>query len=250
LNTSGFLFERDNQAAKPVFLPVEGWLIGKRPLRIAVHYALNAQAFSERAYRLLGVGVAALARLVTAVGSRELAIRILHVPLRGVSRDRLDLLGEEYFDYVLRPRLNPAAAQQVRELVRAGDCLVLVSRELEHIVRPLAQFLGVQSLLVNRLEFRDDLATGRLQDPVILKTLSSWDHSPNSRGPFVQTPTRGQDAAAPLNDGLSEEIKRCLRPRHSDIEITRLLQPTARRVRPKQATIVSFGRRALPLQTF
>src|SRR5262249_8781554 len=168
LSTSGHSFEPDKQAGELVFFPVEGWLTGKRSLRIAVHYALNAQAFSERAYRLLGVGVTALARPVVAMGSRTLAMRLLRLPLRGMSRDRLDLLGEEYFDYVLRPHLNPAATQQVRELVRAGDHLVLVSRELEHIVRPLAQFLGVQSLLVNRLEFRDDIATGRLQDPVIL----------------------------------------------------------------------------------
>ncbi|MGA9594337.1 MAG: SDR family oxidoreductase, partial [Candidatus Acidiferrales bacterium] len=35
------------------------------------------------------------------------------------------------------------------------------------LMRPRAQHLGVRSILCNRLDFRDDLATGRLLDPVI-----------------------------------------------------------------------------------
>src|SRR5947209_1633116 len=34
-------------------------------------------------------------------------------------------------------------------------------------VRPVAQHLGVDRLIANRLEFRDGYATGRLLDPVI-----------------------------------------------------------------------------------
>jgi thioester reductase-like protein len=44
---------------------------------------------------------------------------------------------------------------------------VLVSQALEHIMRPLAQHLGVKHIVANRLEFRDGTATGRLLDPVI-----------------------------------------------------------------------------------
>ena len=250
LNTSGNLSEPDTHAERLAFFSVERSLIGKRSLRVAVHFALNAQAFSERAYRLLGVGVAALLRPVSALRSYELATRLLHLPLRGMSRDRLDLLGEEYFDYVLRPRLEPAAVQEVQRLISSGRRVVLVSRELEHIIRPLAQFLGVHDLLVNRLEFRDNLATGRLQDPVVLKTLTSGDYSPDSRELLIQDTPRGQEAAAPIKGGLSEEIKRCLHPRYHNLEMGGFLQPTARQVRPKQATIVSFGKRALALRNF
>jgi len=44
---------------------------------------------------------------------------------------------------------------------------VLVSQALEHVMRPLAQHLGVKHIVANRLEFRDGIATGRLLDPVI-----------------------------------------------------------------------------------
>jgi alcohol-forming fatty acyl-CoA reductase len=274
LNTSGNLSEPDNHAERLAFFSVEQSLMGKRSLRVAVHFALNAQAFSERAYRLLGVGVAALLQPVSALGNRELATRLLHVPLRGMSRDRLDLLGEEYFDYVLRPRLEPAAVQEVQRLIGSGRRVVLVSRELEHIIRPLAQFLGVHNLLVNRLEFRDNLATGRLQDPVVFRTLvlgeafttrSNTSKGENTDSPFeggvggcprsdsgdtLRDTPRGQEATAPLKGGLSEAIKRCLHPRYHNGEICGLLQPTARQVRPKQATIVSFGKRARALRNF
>jgi thioester reductase-like protein len=42
-----------------------------------------------------------------------------------------------------------------------------VSQGLEHVMRPLAQYLGVKWLIANRLEFRDGIATGRLLEPVI-----------------------------------------------------------------------------------
>src|SRR4029077_2559826 len=78
-----------------------------------------------------------------------------------------DLLGEEYFQYKLKPRLKQRGVQKVQELVRAGVDVVLVSQGLDHLMRPLAQHLGVRRLVANRLEFRDGRATGRLLDPVV-----------------------------------------------------------------------------------
>ena len=45
--------------------------------------------------------------------------------------------------------------------------VVLVSQGLDHVMRPLAEHLGVERLVANRLEFRDGTATGRLLDPVM-----------------------------------------------------------------------------------
>jgi long-chain acyl-CoA synthetase len=91
----------------------------------------------------------------------------LHSVLRGVSRDRLDLLGAEYFEYRLKPKLKPHGVAQLNELLASGAKVVLVSQGLDHVMRPLAEHLGVRYLLANRLEFRDGMATGRLLDPVI-----------------------------------------------------------------------------------
>jgi long-chain acyl-CoA synthetase len=99
--------------------------------------------------------------------NRSFATRVLHTLLRGVSQDRLDLLGEEYFHYILKPKLNQKSVDKLMQLIGAEREVVLVSQGLDHVMRPLAEFLGVRWLVANRLEFRDGLATGRLLDPVI-----------------------------------------------------------------------------------
>src|SRR4029077_3927971 len=100
---------------------------------------------------------------------RVFATRVLHTLLSGVTRDRLDLLGEEYFEYVLKKQLKPDGVKRLRECLSAegGSNLVLVSQGLDHLMRPLAQHLGIERLVANRLEFRNGVATGRLLNPVI-----------------------------------------------------------------------------------
>jgi thioester reductase-like protein len=98
---------------------------------------------------------------------RVFATRVVHSVLRGVSRDRLDLLGEEYFQYKLKPHLKLDGVSRLKGLQARGAEIVLVSQGLDHVMRPLAQFLGVKWLVVNRLDFRDRVASGRLLSPVI-----------------------------------------------------------------------------------
>lgn len=114
-----------------------------------------------------GVALLALIRPLLYGVDRIFATRALHTLLRGVSRDRLDLLGEEYFNYVLKPKLKPNGVAKLKEAQARGAHIALVSQGLDHVMRPLAQYLGVERLIANRLEFRDGLATGRLLSPVI-----------------------------------------------------------------------------------
>ena len=109
----------------------------------------------------------AIARPFLYITNREFATRLLHMVLRGVSRDRLDLLGEEFFEYFLKPRLKHPGVALLNEAITAGNNIVLVSQGLDHIMRPLAKHLGVNRIIANRLDFRDGAATGRLLNPVI-----------------------------------------------------------------------------------
>src|SRR5256885_12379092 len=101
------------------------------------------------------MAVMAVSRPLAYVASRTFATRLLHTLLRGVSQDRLDLLGEEYFHYILKPQLRREASEKLIAAVRNGEEIVLVSQLLEHVVRPLANHFGVSSFVSNRLEFRD-----------------------------------------------------------------------------------------------
>jgi thioester reductase-like protein len=149
------------------FWRVEGSLLNLTAVRPVGFFAWNAQSFLERWARRGTMGVLALARPFLYATHRVGATRILHTVLRGVSQDRLDLLGEEYFENRLKPWLNPHGVARLKEVVATQSQVVLVSQGLDHIMRPLAIHLGVEHLISNRLEFRDGLATGRLLYPVI-----------------------------------------------------------------------------------
>jgi thioester reductase-like protein len=157
-----------NSAAAPtVYWRVEGSLLDLTVVRPVAFFTWNAQTFSERFRRRGLIFLMAALRPFLYSTNRKFATRMVHTVLRGVTRDRLDLLGEEYFQYKLRPRLKERGVQQVQELVQSGADVVLVSQALDHVMRPLAQHLGVKHIVANRLEFRDGVATGRLLDPVI-----------------------------------------------------------------------------------
>lgn len=156
-----------------VFWRVEGSLLNLTAVRPVAFFTWNAQSFAGRWIRRTGVAVSAVIRPLLYATNRVFATRMLHLLLRGVSQDRLDLLGEEYFEYVLKPRLKPEGMAKLRELQTEGRRIVLVSQGLDHVMRPLARYLGVNFLVANRLEFRDGLATGRLLDPVIRRAVGS-----------------------------------------------------------------------------
>src|SRR5579864_652780 len=154
-------------SAPVVYWRVEGSLLDVTVVEPVAFFTWNAQTFSERFRRRGLIFLMALLRPFLYSTNRKFATRVVHTALRGVSRDRLDLLGEEFFEYRLKRRLKDRGLQKVRELVQAGADVVLVSQGLEHVMRPLAQHLGVKHIVANRLDFRDGIATGRLLEPVI-----------------------------------------------------------------------------------
>ena len=165
---------------------VEGSLLELGALRPVGFFTWNSQSFAERWARRAGMAGMALSRPFAYAASRTFATRFLHTLLRGVSQDRLDLLGEEYFHYVLKPALRPEATEKLIEAARKGERLVLVSQLLDHILRPLANHFGIESFISNRMEFRDGHATGRLLEPIV-----------RPRGPFAWVAGSSLDGRIP-----------------------------------------------------
>jgi len=146
---------------------VEGSLLELTTVRPIAFFSWNSQTFASRAMRRGLVLLMALLRPFLYAANRKMATRIVHAVLRGITRDRLDLLGEEEFQYKLKPLLKEEGVKKLKALQDSGAEVVLVSQGLEHVMRPLARHLGVQWIIANRLEFRDGIATGRLLSPVI-----------------------------------------------------------------------------------
>jgi thioester reductase-like protein len=150
-----------------VYWRVEGSLLELTTVRPIAFFTWNGQTFIERWMRRGLVLVMAVLRPFLYAANRVFATRVVHTVLRGVSRDRLDLLGEEYFQYKLKPQLKPEGVRELKRLIDSGADVVLVSQGLDHVMGPLARHLGAKWVIANRLEFRDGMATGRLLDPVI-----------------------------------------------------------------------------------
>src|SRR5216683_1151405 len=192
---------------------VEGSLLELGAMRPVGFFTWNSQSFAERWARRMGMAGMALARPFAYFASRTFATRFLHTLLRGVSRDRLDLLGEEYFHYVLKPQLRRQAADKLIEAVRNGERVVLVGQLLENILRPLAHHFGVESIVSNRLEFRDGKATGRLLDPILRPHCPlAWISSGGADGPIPREKLLSQLGWTGKPEQLESAAKTTARP--------------------------------------
>src|SRR6202142_2289404 len=119
-NASGLEPEASAQARAPIFWRVEGSLLNLTAVRPVGFFAWNSQSFLQRWTRRGAMATLALARPFLYVTNRVFATRLLHTVLRGVSRDRLDLLGEEFFEYFLKPRLKPPGIAKLKEAMKSG----------------------------------------------------------------------------------------------------------------------------------
>src|SRR2546425_12170777 len=204
---------------------VEGSLFELGALRPVGFFTWNSQSFAERWARRAGMAGMALARPFAYFASRTFATRFLHILLRGVSRDRLDLLGEEYFHYVLKPQLRREAAEKLVEAVRNGERVILVGQLLENVLRPLAHHFGVASIISNRLEFRDGRATGRLLDPIV-----------RPRGPLAWIASGSADGRIPR-----EKLVSRLGWTQKPAQLESAMQTTVRPTIPPGRSVALFG---------
>ncbi|HUO33963.1 MAG TPA: SDR family oxidoreductase [Candidatus Acidoferrum sp.] len=209
-----------------IFWRVEGSLLNLTAVRPAGFFAWNAQSFLERWARRGTMAFLAVVRPILYLTNRVFATRVLHTVLRGVSRDRLDLLGEEYFWYRLRPRLKEQGVEELKRAQASGAEIVLVSQGLDHVMRPLAKHLGVEKIVCNRLDFRDGLATGRLLDPVI-----------RPRGLFARLTGGGADGRVPR-----EQLIRILGFRKQPEILEAAIQPAERIPQRMELPVVRFDR--------
>ena len=210
---------------KVTYWRVEGSLLEAGALRPVGFFTWNSQSFAERWARRAGMAGMALSRPVAYAASRTFATRFLHTLLRGVSQDRLDLLGEEYFHYILKPQLRREATDKLLELVRSGERIVLVGQLLEHILRPLANHFGIEAFVCNQLEFRDGQATGRLLDPVV-----------RPRGPFAWLTSGSVDGRI-----TEERLIEQLGWKDKRVRLQSAIQSAARPVLPVCRSVAAFN---------
>jgi alcohol-forming fatty acyl-CoA reductase len=149
------------------FYDLDGTLVDLNLVHAAVFLLANLGEWSGRLKYLLSF-VARLPRLYMAEQrDRRLLNAVLFEAFKGVSRDRLTTLGEEYCERVLLQHFYPQAWEMVEANRSIGLEAVLVSGSPDFIIAPFAERLGIRDFAANRLVFSGGLATGRLQAPVM-----------------------------------------------------------------------------------
>jgi len=149
------------------FYDVDGTLIDLNLLHSALFVFGNIGEWSGR----IGYLASFAARLPSLYLAERRDRYLLNIALfeafKGVSRDRLFSLGEEYCDRVMIGHLYPRAAELIEANRAAGLEPVLVTGSPDFIVAPFAERLGIKSWVANRLVFSRGRATGRLHAPVM-----------------------------------------------------------------------------------
>lgn len=144
-------------------------------LAASAYFASNAQGFTERAFRLGALLVGSPVYTYLSQNDRTLATRAAYVAVRHMSEDRIGELADEYYADILKQRIYDRGRELIKRARRDGHRIVLICETLEPIARHLADALGADDFVANRLEFEDGKTTGKLLPPVIGgHDLSHW----------------------------------------------------------------------------
>jgi HAD superfamily hydrolase (TIGR01490 family) len=149
------------------FYDLDGTLVDLNLVHAALFLLANLGEWSGRV-KYLAAFISRLPRLYMAEQrDRRLLNAVLFEAFKGVSRDRLQALGEEYCERVLLPHFYPQAREILEANRDAGLEPILVTGSPDFIIAPLAEHLNITDFAANRLVFGGGLATGRLHAPVM-----------------------------------------------------------------------------------
>ena len=152
---------------RAAFYDLDGTLVDLNLVHAAIFTLANVGEWSGRISYLLGFA-ARIPRLYIAESrDRRTLNTVLFEAFKGVSRDRLFSLGEEYCERILVGHLFPRAVELIEANREAGIEPVLVTGSPDFIVAPLARHLGIADFAANRFVFSRGRATGRLAEPVM-----------------------------------------------------------------------------------
>lgn len=149
------------------FYDLDGTLVDLNLVHVTLFVLANLGEWTGRLSHILGFA----GRIPRLYLAEQRDRRLLNVALfevfKGVSRDRLTILGEEYCERILISHLYPEAVGLLHDNRATGLEPVLVTGSPDFIVDPIARHLGVTDFAANRLAFSRGRATGRMREPVM-----------------------------------------------------------------------------------
>lgn len=149
------------------FYDVDGTLVSTNVVHAFGFYAANRGRLVESAIRTAALVAGIPAFWVADQASRSLFNELFYKQYKGVTKDRLVALSEELFERVLKPAIYPGAEELVERCRQTGARQVLVTGAIDLTILPLARHFGMDDVVANRLEFVDNVATGRVIKPLL-----------------------------------------------------------------------------------
>lgn len=149
------------------FYDVDGTLIKTNVVHAYAYYAVNAQKITDRVKRSAGLLASLPLYWLADKYDRKLFNDAFYMNYKGFSEDRLVVIGEEAFEKVIKPNIFEGARDLIARSKDRGLDQVLVTGAIDHVTKPLAEYLGVDDWVANKLEMKDSVATGRLIQPMI-----------------------------------------------------------------------------------
>jgi HAD superfamily hydrolase (TIGR01490 family) len=149
------------------YFDVDGTLVTTNLVHPTLYYLANQGTPVQTALRI-GTALARAPSMIFAeLRDRRMFNELLYMTYAGMSEDRLVMLAKEIFENVIRRSLFPYATDLVKRNLENGHRVVLISGALDWIVQHLADHLGAQEIIANRLEMKDGIATGKMIKPVV-----------------------------------------------------------------------------------
>lgn len=149
------------------YFDVDGTLVGTNLVHPTLFYLMNQGTPLQTALRVGRALVKAPQMLLAEMADRRLFNELLYNSYQGMSEDRLLLLGREVYEKVLRPAVYPFARSLVAKSRANGHRVVFVSGALDCVLCHVAEALGADEVIGNRLEIKDGIATGKILKPVV-----------------------------------------------------------------------------------
>lgn len=176
------LIHRDDQTSPTglaAFYDVDGTLVDANVLHPYAYYAASAPSLSGKFGRLLKMGASLPLYAWADRQGRKYFNDIFYQNYKGLSEDRLYVIGQEIFERMLKGRVFAEMQALIRRSKSEGIRQVLITGNLDTVIEPLADYLGVDDWVANRLEFDTrGLATGNLVPPVLAgPEKSTWVHN-------------------------------------------------------------------------
>lgn len=158
-------------AAEPTrsaaFYDVDGTLIKTNVVHAYAYYAVNAPGIRDRIARTAGLVASLPLYWLADKYDRKLFNDAFYKNYKGFTEDRLAVIGEEVFENVIRPNIFEGARSLIERSRDQGHRQVLITGAIDWVTEPLAEYLGVDDFVANKLRIKDGVCTGELEQPMI-----------------------------------------------------------------------------------